>query len=207
MAEYSLHCFAESGNAYKAALMLSLSGTDWEARFVDYFNGEHRTPAYLAINEMGEVPALQHNGLTLTQSGVILDYLAERTGRFGPVDHEERREILRWLLFDNHKFTSFTATYRYQMTFVEKPDPGLLEFARGRMLGAMGVVDQRLADHDFLLGKRMTIADISLAGYMYLADEFGMTGFPDHPNLRAWAERIAAMPGWQHPYDMMPGGR
>ncbi len=143
MAEYSLHCFAESGNAYKGRADAEPFRHGLGGPIVDYFNGEHRTPAYLAINEMGEVPALQHNGLTLTQSGVILDYLAERTGRFGPVDHEERREILRWLLFDNHKFTSFTATYRYQMTFVEKPDPGLLEFARGRMLGAMGVVDQR----------------------------------------------------------------
>ena len=76
MAEYTLHCFAQSGNAYKAALTLALAGADWAPRFVDYFNGETRTPAYRAINVMGEVPVLEHGGRTLAQSGVILDYLA-----------------------------------------------------------------------------------------------------------------------------------
>lgn len=76
MAEYRLHCFAQSGNAYKAALMLQLCGADWEPRFVDYFNGETRSPEFRALNVMGEVPLLEHGALTLTQSGVILDYLA-----------------------------------------------------------------------------------------------------------------------------------
>ena len=84
MAEYTLHCFAQSGNAYKAALMLELAGADWVPRQVDYFNGETRTSAYRAINPMGEVPVLQHGGLLLSQSGVILDYLAERYPQFGP---------------------------------------------------------------------------------------------------------------------------
>ena len=84
MSEYVLHCFGESGNAYKAALMLQLCGLDWEPRFVDFFAGATRDPAYRAeVNEMGEVPVLDHAGLRLTQSGVILDYLAGITGRFG----------------------------------------------------------------------------------------------------------------------------
>ena len=106
MAEYRLHCFAQSGNAYKAALMLQLSGADWEPRFVDYFNGETRTPEFRAVNVMGEVPLLEHGALRLAQSGVILDYLAKQLGRFGPENENDRREILRWLLFDNHKLTS-----------------------------------------------------------------------------------------------------
>ena len=84
MAEYTLYCFAQSGNAYKPALMLELAGADWAPRFVDYFNGETRTPAYRAINVMGEVPVLEHRGSALSQSGVILDYLAETLGKFGP---------------------------------------------------------------------------------------------------------------------------
>lgn len=96
MAEYVLHCFAQSGNAYKAALMLQLAGADWEPRFVDYFNGETRTPEYRAVNVMGEVPVLMHRGRTLAQSGVILDYLAGSTGAFTAADADERREVLRW---------------------------------------------------------------------------------------------------------------
>ncbi|HEU0203750.1 MAG TPA: glutathione S-transferase, partial [Burkholderiaceae bacterium] len=63
MAEYTLYCFAQSGNAYKPALMLALSGADWQPRWVDFFNGETRAPEYRAnINEMGEVPVLEHAG-------------------------------------------------------------------------------------------------------------------------------------------------
>src|ERR1700741_4332338 len=108
MAEYTLYCFPQSGNCYKAALMLQLCGADWKPRFVDFFNGETRTPEYRAkVNEMGEVPVLEHDGGRLAQSGVILDYLASHFGKFGWRDEAERREILRWILWDNHKLTSY----------------------------------------------------------------------------------------------------
>src|SRR5919201_1745367 len=104
-ADYTLYCFAQSGNAYKAALMLELTRSNWMPRFVDYFNGETGSREYRAINVMGEAPVLEHEGRRLTQSGVILDYLAERTGQFGPSNADEQRDILRWLLYDNHKVT------------------------------------------------------------------------------------------------------
>ncbi len=123
MAEYTLHGFAQSGNCYKVALALELAGADWAPRFVDYFGGETRTPAYREINAMGEAPVLEHRGRRFSQSGVILDYLAETLGRFGPRDADERREILRWLLFDNHKLTSYTATYRFLRVLAKDPIP------------------------------------------------------------------------------------
>src|SRR5690606_25164399 len=93
MAEYQLYCFAQSGNAYRAALMLQLMGADWEPVFVDFFNGETRRPDYRnGINEMGEVPVLVHAGRRLSQSGVILGYLAERSGKFAPQGEDERME-------------------------------------------------------------------------------------------------------------------
>src|ERR1700716_2282509 len=84
--EYTLYCFAQSGNAYKCALALQLAGADWAPRFVDYFGGETRGHAYRDINIMGEAPVLEHRGMRLSQSGVILDYLAESFGRFGPAE-------------------------------------------------------------------------------------------------------------------------
>ncbi|MEM7635559.1 MAG: glutathione S-transferase N-terminal domain-containing protein, partial [Pseudomonadota bacterium] len=110
MAEYQLYCFGESGNAYKAALMLELCGADWEPHFVDFFNGETRTDDYRAkVNEMGEVPVLLHGDRKLIQTGVMLEYLATTFGKFGWDNDDERREILRWMYFDNHKFTSYNA--------------------------------------------------------------------------------------------------
>ena len=82
MAEYQLYCFAQSGNCYRAALMLNAIGADWEPVYVDFFKaGVQRTPEYREkINEMGEAPVLAHGGKKLSQSGVILLYLAERSG-------------------------------------------------------------------------------------------------------------------------------
>ena len=95
MAEYQLFCFAQSGNAYRAALMLNLIRADWEPVWVDFFNGETRSPQYRAnVNEMGEVPVLGHQGKKLSQSGVILTYLADRSGQFRPEGEDARREAI-----------------------------------------------------------------------------------------------------------------
>lgn len=204
MAEYKLYCFAQSGNAYKCALMLNLSGADWEPYFVNYFNGETRTPEFRAINEMGEVPILEHEGTQLTQSGVILDYLAESCGKFGPEGNEERREILRWLLFDNHKLTSYTATLRFMRTFTDTGDNDVTAFLRQRSSIALGVLDGHLADRSFVVAERPTIADFSLCGYLYWPEEIGVS-WADYPGISAWLDRIAALPGWVHPYELMPG--
>jgi glutathione S-transferase len=205
MAEYRLYCFAQSGNAYKAALMLNLCGADWEPRFVDFFSGkEQRTAEFRLINEMGEVPVLEHEGRRLTQSGVILDYLAERFGKFGWADEDERREILRWLLWDNHKLTSYIATLRFLLHFMETGETPVTEFLRGRALGALGILNRHLEGRRFALFERPTIADLSMCGYLYWPDEFGLT-WVEHPHIAAWLEWIKELPGWEHPYRLMPG--
>ncbi|HSV19569.1 MAG TPA: glutathione S-transferase [Casimicrobiaceae bacterium] len=204
MAEYTLHCFAQSGNAYKAALMLEAAGADWAPRQVDYFNGETRTPAYRAINPMGEVPVLQHGALLLSQSGVILDYLAERFTQFGPRDAAERRDLLRWLLFDNHKLTSYTATYRFMRAFVDSPNADVMAEFRKRAEGAWGVLDAHLRERRYIVGERMTYADFSLCGYLFFDDEIGVD-WRTYPGIRDWLARIGALPRWKHPYELMPG--
>ena len=204
MAEYTLHCFAQSGNAYKPALALELAGADWAPRFVDYFGGETRTPAYRALNVMGEVPVLEHRGAALSQSGVILDYLATALGHFGPADEAGRRDILRWLLFDNHKLTSYTATYRFMRTFVKNPDPAVMAEFRRRAEGAWGVLGAHLDGRRYVVGERLTIADISLCGYLYFDDEIGVD-WNVYPSIRDWLARIGGEPRWAHPYELMPG--
>jgi glutathione S-transferase len=205
MAEFRLYCFAQSGNAYKAALMLQLCNAEWEPRFVDYFSGETHTPEYRAINVMGEVPVLEHKNVRLAQSGVILDYLATKLGRFGPTNETERREILRWLLFDNHKLTSYTATLRFFLQFTSVKDGPVVDFLRGRSNGALAVLDCHLADRAFVIGDRPSIADLSMCGYLFWPSEFGVTWATDYPNIGAWLERIRALPAWVHPYHLMPG--
>jgi glutathione S-transferase len=205
-AAYRLHCFAQSGNAYKVALALELAGADWTPMWVDFFNGQTRSAEFKAKNEMGEVPVLEHDGRTLTQSGVILDYLTGTLGRFGPNDADERREILRWTLWDNHKLTSMIATLRFMIQFVpkEKQDAAVMAFLRTRMLGGLKTLESHLADRRYVVADRLTVADLSIVGYLYFESEFGVD-WKDFPAIGAWTARIAAEPRWKHPYDLMPG--
>ena len=204
MAEYTLYCFAQSGNCYKPALALELAGADWAPRFVDFFHGEGRTPEYRAINIMAEAPVLEHAGLRLSQSGVMLDYIAEKLGKFGPADAAERREILRWLLWDNHKFTSYTATYRFMRTFTKDANPVVLDVFRKRAETAWGILDAHLAGRRYVVGDRLTIADLSLCGYVFFDDEIGVD-WAAYPAIQRWIDRIQSEPRWVHPYKLMPG--
>ena len=209
MAEYQLYCFAQSGNAYRAALMLNLIGADWQPIYVDFFKGgETRTPKYRAeINEMGEVPVLVHGAKKLSQSAVILTYLAKRTGRFKPQGEDARLEALRWIIFDNQKVNGFLGPYRFLKNFARPPgDPAVLAFLKGRIDGNLAIVDKRLSAAPFMLGNEPTIADLSLVAYLYYpAEEFGFDIAPQHKNIGAWLNRISALPGWAHPYELMPG--
>ncbi len=206
MSEYTLHCFGESGNAYKAALMLELSRCDWSPVWVDYFNGETRQAEFRAgTNEMGEVPILAHKRLKLTQSGVILDYLAEQTRKFGPKSEDERREVWRWILFDNHKFTSYLATLRFMINFTKTGETPVTEFLRPRVISALKIVDQHLAGQPFIVGKRATIADFSLCGYLFYGDEIPVP-LEENIHVMKWLDRIRALPGWKPPYELMPRG-
>ena len=112
-------------------------------------------PGATQINAMGEAPVLDDGPLRLTQSGVILTHLARKSGRFGGRDEAEQREVLRWLLFDNHKFTSYFATYRFMRAFgPAAPDPAVLAFLKSRIDGAYGIVDKHLSRARLAGGRR-----------------------------------------------------
>lgn len=206
MPEYKLHCFAQSGNSYKPALMLALNDADWEPVWADFFNGAARTPEHVERNEMGEFPVLEHRDLVLTQSGVILDYLAERWRDFGAKSDAEHREILRWLLWDNHKLTSYIASLRFLMKFVpeDKTDQNVIAWLTARSGSALKVLDRHLFTNEWVAADHITIADLSCVGYLYYDHEFGHD-LTAYPNIERWRQQIAALPGWKHPYDLMPG--
>jgi glutathione S-transferase len=201
-----LHCFGESGNAYKAALALTLADVEWEPVFVDFFNGGTRTPEFRSLNPMGEVPVLVDGDTTLTQSGVILDYISSKTGKLGGRSAAERREVLRWMFWDNHKLSTAIGMTRFQMNF-QAPDKRPLEaisFFLGRLKAAYTILNNHLADHAWLVGDGLTIADLSCCSYLYYPEPFGFSR-ADWPHMDRWLDAIAATPGWKHPYDLMPG--
>lgn len=203
MPPFKLHCFGESGNAYKAALMLQLCGLEWTPVPVDFFNGEARSPAWRAkVNEMGEVPVLEHGTKKLTQSGLMLQYLAEISGKFGGTNAAEKDNIWRWILFDNHKFTANIATLRFLASFLKTGETPVTEFLRGRAKAAVDIVDLHLAGSAFMAAERPTIADLSLVGYLYYPEDYGID-WTKYVHIQRWLADIKALPGWQAPYDLM----
>lgn len=205
---YLLHGFSQSGNTFKVAFLLRALDQEWEPRFVDFMNGVTRTGEWREnLNEMGEVPVLDDGARRLTQSGVILTYLAQKHGAFGGASADDRRDVLRWLLFDNHKFTSYFASYRFmKASGPTAPDQAVMNWLRGRMDNAFGIVDKHLAGRVFMVGEAPTIADISLCGYLfYPVEESGYEVAGRFPNIASWLERVRAVPGWANPYDILPG--
>ena len=201
-----LHCFGESGNAYKAALTLALAGQDWEPVYVDFFNGETRTDAFRELNVMGEVPVMEDGDLVLTQSGVMQDYISSKSGKLGGKSAAERREVLRWMFFDNHKVSSQAGMLRFQMNFLPeaKRNADVIGFLSMRLAAALKVMEDHLTDRDWLVGDDITIADIACCSYLYYPEPFTFDR-ADYPNINRWLDAIAATPGWKHPYDLMPG--
>lgn len=205
MADYTLHCFLESGNAYKVALMLQLTGADWQPVWVDFFKGATRTPEFREINVLGEVPVLidhTEGDLRLTQSGVILKHLSEKTGQFGAENRDEEYEILRWLLWDNHKLTANIATYRFLSHFMKKEGADV-DFLKARGFSALKTLNVHLADRDWIAADRPTIADLSCCGYLFWPDHIGVD-WADYPAVGAWLDRIKKLENWAAPEAILP---
>lgn len=202
-----LYCFGESGNSYKAALALQLSGLEWEPVFVDFFGGETRTPEYRAeVNEMGEAPAMIDGDFRLSQSGAIQEYVNRTSGKLGGADLQEDYQILRWILWDNHKLSSQAGMTRFLMNFLpeDKRPAEVIAFMQGRLKAAYGILDTHLEGRDWIVGDNLTNADIACCGYLYYPEPFGFDR-KDWPRIDAWLSRLSETPGWKHPYDLMPG--
>jgi glutathione S-transferase len=209
MPTYRLHYFPESGNSYKLALMLTLCGQAFEPVWTDFGGGITRTAEWRrTVNEMGEIPVLEEDGVRLTQTAPILLKLARQFGKFGGETEQEQFELLRWLFWDNHKLTGYMASYRFMRTFIPSGDPAVLKYYRKRLDDFLGILETHLQQHAFAIGSRPTIADISMMAYLhYPSDETGYDFAVSHPAISAWLGRMAALPGWKSAYDLLPGKR
>ncbi|MGX7706418.1 glutathione S-transferase family protein [Methylobacterium sp. Gmos1] len=209
MSRYRLHYFPESGNSYKLALMLALCGETFEPVWTDFGARVTWTPEWRrTVNPMGEIPVLEEDGASLTQTGPILLRLADRYGRLGGEGEAERFEVLRWLFWDNQKLSAHMATYRFMRTFSRGADPAVLTYLRARVDDFLGILAGQVSDRAFVVGDRPSVADLSLCAYLsFPADETGYDLAASHPAIQAWLERIAALPGWRAPYDLLPGRR
>ncbi len=208
MVDYTLKCFAESENAYKAALILQLCDANWDTEWVVFFHGESKSDGFLDLNSMAEVPVLidhTNNGNAISQSAVILMHLADRFGKFVPDNRADELEMMRWLFFDNHKLTSYTATYRFLSRFMNKDGEPEAEFMKARMLGSFKIFNRHLENHDWVAANQPTLADISTCGYLFWPDHFNVT-WDDYSGIKQWLARIQELPNWAAPEALLPVG-
>ncbi len=198
---FTLHGHHASGNVYKVALFFALAGQSYGYKHVDIFSGATKSDSYTALNVFQEVPVLVHGDEVVTQSDVILRYLADTMGRFGGRDASEVRRVQEWMAWSSNKFTNGLSQARFGLKFAGY-DPAVIEFFQNRARNALDLVEKHLETTTWLVGDQPTIADMSAAGYIYLAGDAEIELFPWR-NVLAWIGRLSMLPGWHHP-DKLP---
>jgi len=205
MARYTLHGIFASGPTYKVGLMLRLTGAPFNYEHVDLRAGAHKADAFLVKNRYGQVPVLEDSqtDYCLCQSSVILDYLADETGKFGGKDRGERLRAREWQLWGAGTLT--TGIYRtraLKLGFFKFPDQvaeANLQSAQGGLKELNTLLDGR----DWLVGKGATIADIDIYGIAAYAPQAGIDLAP-FPNVRKWLARVEALPGYKDVNTCLP---
>lgn len=185
---------ALSGHCHRAELMLSLLGLPYEAVEVDLARGEHKTPAFLALNAFGQVPVIRDGEVTLADSNAILVYLQGRyaPGQWLPKDPIAVARVQRWLSAAAGPLAFGPATARVIRLFGRADSPGP---AQRRAQALFGVMEQELAATGWLAGEGATLADVAMYSYTVAAPEGGVPLQP-YPRIQAWLRRIEALPGF-----------
>lgn len=190
----TLYRFSRSGHSHRAELFLSLLGLPVTPIDVDLAGGEHKTPAYLALNCFGQVPVIQDGDVTVADSNAILHYLASRYGaaHWLPREPADAAQLQRWLSVAAGQLAYGPCAARLVTVFGASFNPAEV-IARAHALFA--VMDAELSQRNFLLGDQPSIADIAHYSYTAHAPE-GNVSLADYPHLRAWLARIEALPGF-----------
>jgi len=190
-----LHRVALSGHSHRVELFLSLLGLPFTLVDVDIRAGEHKRPAFLAMNAFGQVPVLEDGEVTLADSNAILVYLASRHDagrRWLPTDPVTAAQVQRWLSVAAGELAAGPAAARLIRLFGAPLDA---ERAAATAARLFGLLEAHLADRPFLAAATPTIADVALYAYTAHAPEGGISLAP-YPHIRAWLARIEALPGF-----------
>jgi glutathione S-transferase len=195
-----LYDFERSGNCWKVRLLLDMLGLDYARVPVDSSRGETQTEAFKAISLRGQIPLLADGDARIWDSQAILFYLARRYGGPGsaggpwlPADPVGEAQVLQWLALSENELLYGLARARSALHFGRPFDVAACQ-AEGR--AGIALLEQRLAEHDWLVGDGATIADLACYPYVALAHE-AQVALDDRPAVRGWLARVAALPGYR----------
>lgn len=205
---FTLYGSPHSQFTYKIALTLRLAGQAFSFRYISFQKGMQRTPEFRALSRWGQVPVLQHGDTTLIQSGAILEYLASALGQFGGQDEAARRSIREWLYWDADRlappiYGCYGVSLGERGLLPIKTDPAVAAYHLRGAEAAFGILDEHLAEADFLAAGALTIADLCCYGEAAFARMCDVD-LGRWPNLARWAAGIEARPGFQPPLELLP---
>lgn len=195
----SLHLYTDSSpNGFKITIALEELGLPYSLHHVRIGEGEHRLPAFLALNPHGRIPALvdRATGITLFESAAILLYLAETTGLLLPKEPGSRWNAIVWLMFHSASMGPVLGQRVHFECFSDEKHPAAIQRYRDLSEAAFATLDGRLADRPWLAGDAFSIADIATFGWTHIARVAGID-FNHHPHLTAWHERVSLRPAVQ----------
>lgn len=188
-----------SGNCYKVRLFLSLLHLEYEPISIDLIGGENRSPQFLDLNPLGEIPVLEDGSLVLRDSQAILVYLAKRYGgeAWLPTDPAGEAQVIQWLSTAANEIAQGPNAARLHQRFGAEID---LQAAQQRAHKSIGFFEEHLSNNSWLALNRPTIADVACFPYIGLAPEGGVS-LAEYNAVNQWIDRIKALPG----YLTMPG--
>lgn len=199
---YKLYSNRHSGHSYKVALLLELSAAPYHLVEVDLsIPGPERSADFRAVSPFLEVPVLVDGDVHLCQSNNILQYLAVKLAPFSKTTADEALRVGEWLFWESNRIGFSIANLRLYKRFLEDFPPDLERFLHSRAVDDLAVLDKALSSGEFLVGDRLTIADLSCSGYLFWLHEAGLD-VDQWPGVRAWLGRIADQPRWESPEEL-----
>jgi glutathione S-transferase len=192
-----------TANGYKAAIMLEEVGLPYRVNSYNLVKGEHQTPAFLKLNPMGRLPLIvDHDAGAATPvsvygTGAILTYLGEKTRRYLPQDAACRAKVFEWLgIISSDVGPAYSGQFVFNVIMPEKI-PAAIEFYNKLCTRMLGVIEQQLAQSEYLAGPDYTIADIIAYPVAATSMQRYPGNFDLHPNIARWSKSVAARPAVQ----------
>jgi len=185
-------------NGRKISIMLEEVELPYEFHQIHINQGQQFTPEYLAINPNGKIPAIvdRDAGITVFESGAILQYLAEKTGKLLPTDRNSRYQVLQWLFFQVGGVGPMFGQLSFFTHFAPEKIPYAIERYTKETYRQYAVMDKQLSKHEYIAGSLFSIADVAIFPWVG-AYEFMGTSLDDYANLKRWFELVKQRPAVQ----------
>jgi len=190
-------------NGRKPAIMLEEVELPYNPIKIDITKGEQFSPEFVAINPNSKIPAIvdKETGITVFESGAILIYLAEKTGKLMPADTEKRMKAIEWLMFQMANVGPMFGQLGHFRNAAPEKIPYAIERYEKETLRLFGVLDKQLADNEYMIGD-YSIADIATYPWVAIYNHLGVT-VDDHPHLKRWVKTMVERPAVRRGMDVL----